>query len=44
MIALHKNLQMNTGEQGELFKLKDTGIWTNENELAMKGVKQDNKN
>lgn len=26
MIALHKYLQMNTGEQGELFKLKDIGI------------------
>lgn len=44
MIALHKYLQMNTGEQGELFKLKDSGIWTNENEFAMNGVKQENKN
>lgn len=44
MIALHKYLRMNTGEQGELFKLTDTGVWTNENELAMNGVKQENKN
>lgn len=35
---------MNTGEWGEQFKLKDIGIWTNENELAMNGVKQENKN
>lgn len=35
---------MNRGEQGELFKLKDIGAWTNENELAMNGVKQENKN
>lgn len=44
MIALHKNQQMNTGEPGELVKLKDIGIRTNENELAMKGVKQENEN
>lgn len=44
MIALHKYLQMNTGKHGELFKLKDIGVWTDENELAMNGVKQENKN
>lgn len=44
MIVLHKYLQMNTGEQGELFKLKDTGVWMNENESAVNGVKQENKN
>ena len=36
MTALHKYMQMNTGELEELFKVKDnTGTRTNENESAM---------
>lgn len=44
MIALHKYMQMNTGEQ-ELFKLKDNiGTRTSENELAINEIKLENKN
>lgn len=38
-------MQINTGEQEELFKLKDdTGTRTNENELTMNEVELENKN